>query len=297
MENNESIGQNITPFLWFNDNAEEAMNLYTSVFENSKIKSFQRLPDGKVMTCSFDLAGQPFAAINGGPRFQLNPAMSFFVVCETAEEVDAIWHKITEGGKVLMALDTYPWSGRYGWGQDRFGLTWQVMLGDLAQHGQKIVPCLMFAGDLLTRADEAVNFYTNTFRNTEIKSISRYTAEEPAPEGSVKHALFTLNNNTFSIMGSAMPHAFAFNEAVSFIINCETQQDIDYYWHTLISDGGAESMCGWLKDKFGVSWQVIPPILFKLMSDKDPAKSGRAMQAMFKMKKIIIQDLEDAHKG
>ncbi len=289
--------QKITPFLWFNDNAEEAVNFYTSVFDNSKIQSLNRMPDGKVMTAGFQLEGQDFAALNGGPMFTFNPAVSFFVICETAEEVDATWHKLTEGGQVMMPLDTYPWSGRYGWGQDRFGLSWQVMLGKIADYGQKIVPCFMFAGEQLAQAEEAVNFYTALFNNSKIDSISRYMAEEPAPKDAVKYAQFRLNGQTHTIMGSAMPHAFAFNEAVSFVINCETQEDVDYFWDNMTKDGGGESQCAWLKDKYGISWQVVPPILMKLMSDPDRVKAQRVMQAMLQMKKIIIADLQKAYDG
>ncbi len=136
--------QYITPFLWFNDKAEEAAHFYISVFDNSKIKSINRMPDGKVLTLSFELEGQAFGALNGGPMFTFNPSISFFVICETAEEVDATWHKLTEGGQVIMALDTYPWSGKYGWSSDRFGVSWQVMLGKVADYGQRDASCFCF---------------------------------------------------------------------------------------------------------------------------------------------------------
>ena len=287
--------QHITPFLWFNDNAEEAINFYTAVFDNAKIKSINRMPDGKVITMSFELEGQAFAALNGGPMFKFNPSVSFFVICETEAEVDATWYKLTEGGQVMMALDTYPWSGRYGWGSDRFGVSWQVMLGKREDYEQRIVPCLMFAGDLISKADEAVNFYTSLFKNAKIDSISRYPAEAPDTEGALQYAQFKLNGQTFSIMGSVMPHAFAFNEAVSFVINSETQDDIDHFWNKMTEGGGKESQCAWLKDKYGVSWQIVPPILMTLMGDKDAAKAQRVMQAMFQMKKIVIADLEKAY--
>jgi predicted 3-demethylubiquinone-9 3-methyltransferase (glyoxalase superfamily) len=283
--------QKITPFLWFNDNAEEAVNHYTSVFENSKISSLSRMPDGKVLTVGFELAGQSFAALNGGPMYTMNPSVSFFVICETATEVDNVWEKLMVGGTALMALGTYPWSGRYGWGKDRFGLTWQVMMGKIGDYGQKIVPCMMFAGDLHARADEAIGFYLSVFKEKNGANIDRYTAEEPAPEGSVKHAQFKLNGNAFTIMGSAMPHAFVFNEALSFVVFCDSQAEIDYYWSSFTEGGGSESRCGWLKDKFGISWQIVPPILSQLLGSKDPASAQFAMNAMLKMNKIVIADL------
>ena len=293
MANSEKAMQKITPFLWFDNQAEEAVNLYTSIFNNSKTTSLMRMPDGKVLTAGFQLNGQSFAALNGGPKYKFNPAISFFVVCETEAEVDAIWSKITEGGSMLMPLNKYPWSEWYGWGQDRFGLSWQVMLNKNGG-AQKFIPCLMFAGDQLVKADEAVIFYTSIFENSKIGNISRYTAEEPAPEGAIKYAEFNLNGQTFSIMGSAMPHNFSFNKALSFVIDAPTQEAIDYYWSKLTEGGGSESQCGWLKDKYGVSWQIVPPILSQLLGDKDPAKAQRVMQAMLKMSKITISDLEQA---
>ena len=293
MSNSEKAMQKITPFLWFDNQAEEAVKLYTSIFNNSKTTSLMRMPDGKVLTAGFQLDGQSFAALNGGPQFKFNPAISFFVVCKTEAEVNDIWSKITEGGIVMMALNKYPWSEWYGWGQDRFGLSWQVMLNKNGSD-QKFIPCLMFAGDELVKADEAVIFYTSIFENSKIGSISRYTADEPAPKDAIKYAEFDLNGQTFSIMGSAMPHNFAFNEALSFVIDAPTQEAIDYYWSKLTEGGGSESQCGWLKDKYGVSWQVVPPVLSRLLGDKDPAKAQRVMQAMLKMSKIIIADLEQA---
>ena len=293
MANSEKAMQKITPFLWFDNQAEEAVNLYTSIFNNSQTTSLMRMPDGKVLTAGFQLDGQSFAALNGGPQFKFNPAISFFVVCKTEAEVNDIWSKITEGGSVMMALNKYPWSEWYGWGQDRFGLSWQIMLNKNGGE-QKFIPCLMFAGDELIKAEEAVNFYTSIFENSKIGSISRYTADETAPKDSIKYAEFDLNGQTFSIMGSAMPHNFAFNEALSFVIDAPTQESIDYYWSHLTEGGGSESQCGWLKDKYGISWQVVPPVLSQLLGDKDPAKAQRVMQAMLKMSKIIIADLEKA---
>ncbi|MFN2457135.1 MAG: VOC family protein, partial [Chitinophagaceae bacterium] len=135
--------------------------------------------------------------------------------------------------------------------------------------------------------------YASLFDNSSIAGILKYTAGENEPEGTVKHAQFTLNGQVFMAMDSE-PHAFVFNEAISFFVSCETQEEIDYFWNKLTADGGQESQCGWLKDKFGVSWQIVPLILMQLMEDKDKAKAGRVMQAMMKMKKIEIEKLKEA---
>ena len=295
--------QKITPFLWFDSNAEEAVNFYSSVFRNSKIGSMVRYndagaaaagrPKGSVMTASFQLDGYHFTAINGGPHFKINPSISFFVTYESEREIDELWKKLIEGGFVLMGLQKYEWSEKYGFVQDKFGLCWQVSLGKKEDVSQYISPSLLFVGKNLGRGEEAVHFYTSVFRNSNIAGILHYKAGEPQPEGTLKHAQFSLNGNVFMIMESALEHLFNFNEAISFVVNCETQKEVDYYWEKL-SEGGQESMCGWLKDKFGLSWQIVPNVLIKLLSDKDAKKSQKVMQSMLQMRKIVIDDLRKA---
>jgi predicted 3-demethylubiquinone-9 3-methyltransferase (glyoxalase superfamily) len=280
--------QKIKPFLWFNDNAEEAVTFYTTVFDDSKLQKAMRMPDGKVLTVSFHLGGQEFVALNGGPKYQFTPATSFFIMCDSEDEVNTTWAKLSEGGQVMMPLNKYEWSAWYGWCQDRFGLSWQVMLAQDGTFPQKFIPCWMFSGDILAQANDAIKLYTSLFKNSKVNTISRYEVGEPAPEGSVKYAEFSLNSQVFTIMGSPPVHKFTFNEAVSFVINCKNQEEIDYYWDKLTADGGAESQCGWLKDKYGISWQVVPTNLSKLLAKPN------AMQAMLKMKKLDIKALEKA---
>ncbi len=300
--------QKITPFLWFDNQAEEAMNFYTAIFKNSKTGNISRYddagaaasgrPKGSVMTASFQLCGQDFVVLNGGPHFKFNPSISFFVILETEAEVDNLWQELTEGGMALMELQKYDWSDKYGWVQDKFGLSWQISLGRKEDVGQFISPSLLFVGKQHGRAEEAVRFYTSVFKDSDIAGILRYKSGEEQPEGTVKHAQFTLNGQVFMAMDSALDHPFTFNEAVSLMVNCETQEEVDYYWEKL-SEGGDEKaqMCGWLKDKFGLSWQIVPTILNKLLQDRDAGKSQRVMQAMLQMKKISIEDLKKAYQG
>jgi predicted 3-demethylubiquinone-9 3-methyltransferase (glyoxalase superfamily) len=293
MKNNE---QKITPFLWFDGNAEEAINFYTSTFDNSKINSFTRMPDGKVLTGSFQLNGQNFAAINGGSMFQINPSISFYVACETVEEATSIWHQLLKGGSVMMTFDSYPWSEKYGWLKDRFGMTWQITVDRNIK--QKITPAMLFTQNQHGKGKEALNFYTNLFENAVIKNLATYQKgqNDYATEGMVLFSHFLLEGQSFIIMDAGGPQAYTFNEAVSFVINCENQTEIDRFWGKITEGGGSENRCGWAKDKYGVSWQIIPPILMQLMGDSDPVKSQNVMQAMFKMKKIIIEDLLEAHQ-
>jgi predicted 3-demethylubiquinone-9 3-methyltransferase (glyoxalase superfamily) len=296
--------QKITPFLWFDNQAEEAVNFYCSVFKNSKKGSAARYdeagakaagrPKGSVMTASFQLQGQEFVALNGGPIFKINPSISFFANSKLESEVIEWYDKLSEGGTVLMPLDKYPFSDKYGWVQDKYGVSWQLILS-MGEIKQKIVPSMLFVGKVCGKAEEAINFYISIFKNSKIGNIFRYGAnQEPDKEGSIAFADFALDGEWFAAMDSGREHNFTFNEAISFVVNCENQEEVDYYWNKL-TKGGQESVCGWLKDKFGLSWQVVPKVLSKFLSDPDPQKSQKVMQAMLQMKKIEIPALEKAY--
>ncbi len=155
----------------------------------------------------------------------------------------------------------------------------------------KITPFLWFDND----AEDAMNFYTSVFKNSSVDSINRIGKGGHLPEGSVMICSFTLEGQKFMAL-NAGPH-FKFNEAVSFYVSCDSQEEVDYYWNKLTADGGAESQCGWLKDKFGLSWQIIPTALPELMSDPDLEKGGRVMQAMMGIRKIEIEELQEAYDG
>jgi predicted 3-demethylubiquinone-9 3-methyltransferase (glyoxalase superfamily) len=297
--------QKITPFLWFDNQAEEAAKFYASLFKNSKIGKIARYGQegheihgreaGSVMTVEFELAGYKLAGLNGGPLFKFTPAISFFVVCETEAEIDALWQKLSQEGMAMMPLQKYDWSEKYGWVMDRFGLSWQLSLGKKEDVGQTLTPFLMFVGKQHGRAEEALQFYTSLFKNSDVVGILRHGAGDPKSEGTVKHAQFRLNGEVFMVIDSAMEHPFTFTEAISFLVNCETQEEVDYFWEKLSADG-EKSRCGWLKDKFGVSWQIIPTALGKMLQDQDAGKSQRVMQAMLQMDKIDVKTLQQAYE-
>lgn len=292
--------------LWFDNNAEEAIKFYVSLFPNSEIISESRYgkegfeihgrPEGTIMAMSFTLSGSEFVAINGGPIFKMNPSISFFIMCETAAEADKFWNALVDGGEVLMALDKYDWSERYGWLNDRYGVSWQIYTGQANAANQKIVPAFMFVGEQAGRAEEAINFYTSIFKNSEIEGIMHYPPGGIDPEGTVAHAQFTLSGQVFMALDSAMEHKFQFNEGVSIIVNCSNQEEIDYYWNKLTA-GGKEVQCGWLKDKFGVSWQVVPVQLGEMLSSGDKEQTARVTKAFLKMIKFDIQELKEAFNG
>jgi predicted 3-demethylubiquinone-9 3-methyltransferase (glyoxalase superfamily) len=278
--------EKITPCLWFNGQAKEAATLYCSVFADAKITAQSPIVTG------IDVSGQSITLLDGGPMYKPNPSISFYYICEKADELDRIWNAFSQEGNVLMPLDKYPWGERYGWINDKFGISWQLALGNINDAGQKITACLLFTGKQYGRAEEAINHYSSIFKNSKVDGILRYGANElPDKEGKVKHAQMTLNGQKLMLMESAAPHNFTFTEGVSLTIHCENQDEIDYYWQKL-TESGEESMCGWLKDKFGVSWQIIPIILSKIMSD--PAKAGKAAQAFMAMRKLNIEQIVQA---
>ncbi len=301
--------QKITPHLWFDSQAEEAAGFYTSLFKNSRVGKtarygkagfeFHHQPEGNLMTIEFELEGQGFIGLNAGPVFKFTPAVSFLVSCKTKEEVDALWEKLSARGAALMELGEYPFSEKYGWVQDRFGLSWQVMfMGDRAIT-QKIVPSLLFVGKVCGRAEEAIRFYTSVFRQAKTGEIFRYgPGEEPDKEGTVKYGAFTLEGQEFAAMDSAHKHEFTFNEAISLLVRCRDQAEIDYYWEKLTEGGDPSAqVCGWLKDKFGLSWQVTPTVLEEMLQDPDKEKVERVTNAFLRMKKFDIEELKRAFEG
>lgn len=300
--------QKIIPNLWFDHGQmEDAAMFYLSVFDNAKVGSVTRagnvgyditgIAAGEAVTVELDIEGHKFIGINGGPLFKFNPSISFLVACKTRDEVDRIWEKLAVGGEAMMDIGEYPHSERYGWIQDKYGVSWQIMaMGDRPIR-QKVVPTLMFVGPQAGKAETAVSFYISIFHHAKAGDFMRYAnGEEPDREGTIKHADFSLEGQEFAAMDSGRPHNFTFNEAVSLQVICTDQKEVDYYWERLTA-GGEEGVCGWLKDRFGVSWQVTPDILGKLLGDRDPAKVERVTAAFLKMKKLDIAALKSAAGG
>ncbi|MFP5246847.1 MAG: VOC family protein [Thermoanaerobaculia bacterium] len=290
----------ITPHLWFDKEAREAAELYTSVLPDSRIKNITVIhdtPSGSVDLVTIELAGMDFDLISAGPLFKFTPAVSFLIACSTKDEVDKIWNELSKGGSVLMELGAYPFSERYGWTQDRYGLSWQVMYAGEQPIRQKITPALMFTGDKAGKAEEAIAFYTSLFPSSKAGEAWRYEAgEEPERPGTLKWGSFTLDGTDFSAMDSAQAHGFDFNEAISFMVHCKDQQEIDEYWGKLSADPKAEQ-CGWLKDRYGLSWQIVPTVMGEMMANGTPEQIARVTQAFLPMKKFDIAKLQAAYEG
>lgn len=290
--------QKIYPCLWFENQAEDAAKLYTTLFKNSRIDQIARYGEsgakvsgkkkGEVMTIDFEIENQRVMGLNGGPLFKFTPALSFFVSCDSEKEITDLWQNLSKGGEVRMGLDKYPWAEKYGWTRDRFGVEWQLML---TSNRQKIAPAFLFVDKLFGKGEEAMNFYMSLFKNSGVLSMSRDENTK-----TIQHCVFNLAGQEFALMEGPGTHNYTFSLAYSFVVNCESQDEVDYFWNKLSNDP-AQEQCGWLMDKYGVSWQIVPNVIGKMMSDPDPVKAEKVMSAMLKMKKLDIKTLELAYRS
>lgn len=305
----------IAPCLWFDDQAEQAAKVYTSLFPGASVTATARypesfdnpsgLPRGSVMTVEVDIAGRPLTLMNGGPHVEPNPSVSFILNFDPSrdpqagENLEAMWEKLAPGGEVRMPLDTYPFSELYGWVEDRYGVNWQLMLTDPEGDERPfMVPSLMFVGDVAGRAEEAIELYTSIFPHSSRGTQVRYGPDQAHDEeGTLMFADFQLGGQWFAAMDSAHPgHDFAFDWAVSLQVLCEDQAEVDRYWDGLREGGGEADRCGWLKDRFGVSWQIVPTRFIEMVN-RGETGSERAWKAMLEMKKLDIAVLEAAYAG
>ena len=294
--------QRIIPNFWFDHNAKEAADFYISVFTDSKIISqsyypkteeegladFQKDLAGKVLTVDFELSGYRFIAINADTTFKPTPSISFFYTCNSKEESDTLWEKLVDGGKALMELGEYPFSKYYCWVQDKFGYSWQLMLNNPeGDKRPKIVPSLMFTKERDGQAEAAMKFYTSVFKESEIsKNLNYYPSDMPDREGKISYADFRLFDQWFAVMDGGKDHDFNFSPAISLMVMCKDQAEIDYYWGKLSANPEFEQ-CGWLQDKYGVSWQITPANIERLLE-----VSG-AFKRMMDMKKLDIAKLQE----
>jgi predicted 3-demethylubiquinone-9 3-methyltransferase (glyoxalase superfamily) len=268
----------IISHLWFDREAVEAAEFYVATFPESRIEDVSVVrdtPSGDTDVVSFEVYGHPFQAINAGPLFRFNPSVSFAVACDTAEEVDHLWGRLSDGGNVVMPLDAYPFSPRYGWVEDRYGLSWQISHAADQPVTQRVTPTLMFVGDVCGQAEEAIGHYTSVFPDAKVDGVFRYGPDDaPNEEGTVQYASFVLDGQQFAAMDSSLDHGFGFNEAISFLISCGDQAEIDHYWQALSTVPEAEQ-CGWLKDRHGLSWQVVPSAMDRMLREGTDEQRAR----------------------
>lgn len=289
--------QKIIPHLWFEKDAVEAAKFYVDTFNRSKINNIsviKNTPSGDVDLVEFQIFGYEFMAVSAGPYFTPNPSISFMINFDPSQDKDAkenikrVWKKLSEEGKVLMPLAEYPFSKLYGWIEDRYGFSWQLIYTDPeGDERPLIIPSFSFAGDMYGKTKEATDFYLSIFKDSKRASLVNYPpGSEPNQSEALMFTDFKLEGQWFAAADTILDTEFQFNEAVSLLVNCKNQQEIDYYWEKLSAVAESEQ-CGWLKDKFGVSWQIVPENLNELMAKNPDAFNEK----LFKMKKIIISDL------
>ncbi|BDV32369.1 VOC family protein [Microbacterium terricola] len=297
--------QKIVPNLWFNGNAAEAGEFYAAAFPGATAEVTGRYPDEGLPEFQRALAGEPVTVavviegfrltlINAGGEFAPNPAVSFMLNFDplqlgdeqtARDRLDAVWAALADGGTVLMPLDEYPYSPRYGWLQDRYGVSWQLLLADPSGGPRPfVVPQLLFSGPAQNRAKEAIDFYTSVFGDAAPGFFAPYPEQTgPAAPGSAMFSDFTLEGQTFAAMDSGVEQDFTFGVGNSFEVRCADQAEIDRLWESLSAVPQAEQ-CGWLVDRFGLSWQIVPADMDVLLR-----KPG-AYQRMLEMKKLVIAD-------
>ncbi|WEK34547.1 MAG: VOC family protein [Candidatus Pseudobacter hemicellulosilyticus] len=302
------MASNIQPFtycIWQDRQGSAMADLYISLFGGKKgattyytkagIEEHGQA-EGSEMAVSFEIGGLQLMALSAGPMFRPNPSISFSVICETEAEVDRLWTELVKDGKVMMPLDKYDWSARYGFLEDRFGVSWQLMLGKLSDVGQPITPTFLFVKDRFGQAEAAVRQYTDLFPQSTIVGMLKH--QEGPYKDTVLHTQFKLNNQVFMAMDGPGEHQFGFTEGFSIMVNCPDQETIDYYWEKLGAGGDPNAqVCGWLKDRFGVSWQIVPTELEQMMLDPDKSKVERVTNAFMSMKKLDLAAIRKAYAG
>lgn len=276
--------QTLTPCLWLGPHADQAVPFYVDAFAHAHPAGSQLHHLGQVPT--WRLGDTEFMAIADSREFERTPAHSFFVNFdpsidpEAREHLDILWERLSDGGQVLMPLDTYPFSPHYGWIQDRYGFSWQLMLTDPAGEPRPfIVPSLLFTAGLFGRAEEALRRYADVFEPGRIGTLATY----PDNPDAVMYAEAQLGETWLAAMDAGEPADHPFTEAVSFMVSCADQAEIDRMWAALSRVPEAER-CGWCKDEFGLSWQIVPDGLGELLQ-----RPG-AFDALMGMGKIVVAD-------
>ncbi|QES90849.1 VOC family protein [Rhizosphaericola mali] len=259
------MGVNLYTCLWANGKADEMIEYYSHVFPNVTLLS------NTSIVSNIEINGFKLMLLNAVSQFEINPSISFLYNCSSENEVVEIWEKLKPNSKVLMDLGKYPWAEQYGWIQDAFGVNWQLIYIADNKNWGKILPSLMFTGINNGKLADAILFYQTIFGTDNAHNIvAKYGENDPDTTGNIKYAEFDLIYYPMVAMENSGSHDFQFNEGVSLVVECNTQTEIDHFWFGL-SDGGSLGQCGWLKDRYGISWQIVPKILGEIMEDKDLA--------------------------
>lgn len=278
------MNQSIYPCLWYNQQAKEAAKFYCSLFNDAEIIS------ENILVSLLGIENQKILLLNAGPEFIANPSASLFINCTSEDEIEMLWKKFTQDGKSLIKLNKYNWAPKYAWVQDKYGMSWQLFYNPNKER-KKVRPSFMFHGSNAGKATEAIQFYTSVFENSGVKEVIHYAEEDKQRTDYIKYADVFINDFDMILFDSTLKHKGQLNESFSLVIECDTQDEIDYYWAELTLKG-SEGQCGWIKDQFGISWQIVPKVLHELVSNEE--KAPRVVKKLMGMNKLNIRELIEA---
>ena len=268
---------------WFNDKASDAFTIYSEALPGAEVT----LDNGFLLELT--MGDSVLAGMNGGPTYRPNKTISVFVELPTPTAVEQAYELLTDGGgEVYMELAENAWSPAYAWIADRWGVNWQLMCIDNCT--PTLSPALLFTGKQAGRAAEAMRFWGKIFAPSEVLTIAHYPPDAEPDAGNIMHAQQRIGDGKFVFCDSSAKHDAAFTPGASLVVSCDTQAEIDRYWKTLSANGGQQGRCGWLTDRFGVSWQIIPRELAGWMSN--PRTGPKVGERLQRMTKLIIDDLK-----
>lgn len=283
----------ITPFLWFPKNIHPILVYYKTIFPeliSDPLEKYEETPSGSIEFANIKIYDRELLIMAADDTSKFNNSISMTIWCNNLERTKYIWEQLSSTGKVLMNADKYDWSEYYGWCNDKYGLSWQIMYYPDSEN--MVIPSITMSGANCGKAAEFIENLKPIFKDISINHISKYGKNENGdnPEH-IAHCEFTVNNQKYIIMDSSNMHDQNFNESISFLILCKGQDEVDFYWDKIIANGGEASQCAWCKDKFGISWQVVPEELNQATGNPDPVIAKYALESMLQMSKIIINDL------
>ncbi len=279
----------IVPCVWCHGNAREMAEFYLGVFKNSRVL------EENFGTVLLEIEGKQLRLLNGGNEYQPNPSISLMLRFDEVDGVDEICQQLAEGGKLVLAPGQYSWSERYCWLNDKYGVSWQILVKKYEGIYPGITHVLMFMGENFGKAYEAIQFYLSVFKDSSLELLTFYGEGQGESEEVVEHGELMIGDSHFIFMDTSVDQEYNFSPGLSLMVNCKTQADIDYYWQALSAGGGSEGQCGWLEDKFHLSWQVTPEKMASYFAN--PATSPAVAGALMPMRKIDMAALEAAARG
>lgn len=276
--------------VWSDNKAKETADFYMKSFDSGSIVSEHN------MAVELDLGGMILLFINGGPMFQPNPSISFSYACSSLLELEKLYQTLIVGGKIMMPKDKYSWAETYAFIEDKYGVSWQLSFDRNQENTGKIIPSLIFVNENNGKAEQAGALYLGLSEENKMLHMVKYGKDENNTEGHVMYSLIHVFGKELILMDGAGSHNFAFNEGVSLLVVTEDQEETDALWEAFLAGGGTEQQCGWLKDAYGVSWQIVPKQFLDLAGCGDKEVVSKLMQAVYPMKKLIINEFVGAAK-